>query len=221
MSGRGAYSEVSNCDHCENAAPMKIVACHEEMRAYDDYPGGGLEWEAGTRYELLRCPACSNVILRSYYWNDLTMDGSEVKYLTLYPRRDEAPLGLPQDIATALETASRVRRVSPNAYGVLLGRVLEMVCEDRCAGGVNLAAKLADLSSRGEIPQKLVDAARSLRDLRNVGAHPSLGELTNREVPILDELCRAILEYIYSAPYIARRAEAACRQLKEGRANGQ
>lgn len=220
LGNRRVYSEVWKCGHCGNAAPMEIVAYHEQMRSYDDYPGGSLEWKAGTRYELLRCLGCSNVTLRSYFWNDLTMDGSEIRHLNLYPQPHEAPLGLPKKIATALETARSVRRVEPNAYGVLLGRLLEMVCDDRNAHGTYLAAKLADLSSRGEIPQKLVDVATGLRHLRNVGAHPSLGELTTREVPILDRLCRAILEYVYSAPRIAQQAEASLDELKRGQILG-
>jgi hypothetical protein len=102
------------------------------------------------------------------------------------------------------------KNISPNAYGVLLGRVLELVCEDRQAKGDSLHKKLQDLSTRGEIPTKLVDVARSLKDLRNVGAHASLGNLTADEVPILEDLTRAILEYVYGAPALA---EAAVKRL--------
>jgi hypothetical protein len=85
-----------------------------------------------------------------------------------------------------------------------------VVCEDRQAKGDSLHKKLQDLSTRGEIPTKLVDVARSLKDLRNVGAHASLGNLTADEVPILEDLTRAILEYVYSAPALA---EAAVKRL--------
>jgi Domain of unknown function (DUF4145) len=63
-----------------------------------------------------------------------------------------------------------------------------------------LNKKLNDLAEKGEIPTKLVEVAHSLRKLRNFGAHASLGELTRDEIPILDDLCRAILEYVYNAP---------------------
>ena len=33
-----------------------------------------------------------------------------------------------------------------------------------------------------------------------MGAHAASGELTESEIPILDELCEAILEYIYVSP---------------------
>ena len=37
----------------------------------------------------------------------------------------------------------------------------------------------------------------------------------NREVPILESLSLAILEYVYSAPYLAEQAEMALGQLKQ------
>jgi hypothetical protein len=89
-----------------------------------------------------------------------------------------------------------------------------MVCEDRSAGGKDLHSKLQDLATKGEIPTKLVGVADSLRNLRNVGAHAVLGELSNAEVPILDDLCKAILEYVYSAPYLAKQAEDRLNSLK-------
>jgi len=108
-----------------------------------------------------------------------------------------------------------VRNIDANAYGVLLGRILELVCQDPNAIGKYLANKLGDLASKGEIPDRLVGVANGLKDLRNVGAHPTLGELTAVELPILDRLCRAILEYVYSAPYIANQAENCFQQLKD------
>jgi hypothetical protein len=41
-----------------------------------------------------------------------------------------------------------------------------------------------------------------------------LGELTSAELPVLDDLTRAILEYVYSAPFLAREAEERLAKLK-------
>ena len=142
------------------------------------------------------------------------MDPSEIEFETLYPGMREGPRGLPERIARAWNAATKVRSIDPNAYGVLVGRVLELVCDDRNAHGNSLAAKLKDLSTRGEMPQKLVDVANGLRHLRNVGAHASLGELTEAEVPVLDGLTRAILEYVYTAPLLAREAEDRLKKLR-------
>ena len=66
----------------------------------------------------------------------------------------------------------------------------------------------------GEIPAKLVDVAAGIRRLRNIGAHADLGELTEGELPVLDDLTRAILEYVYSAPLLAKEAEKRFARLK-------
>lgn len=118
-------------------------------------------------------------------------------------------------IKDAYETSLKVRVIDANAYAVLLGRILEMVCEDRKATGSSLQKRLEDLATRGEISDRLVAVAHNLRQLRNVGAHASLVELTHDEVPILDDLCKAILEYVYSVPYLIDKAEKQIKRLKE------
>jgi len=60
-----------------------------------------------------------------------------------------------------------------------------------------------------------VDVAAGIRKLRNIGAHADLGELTEAELPVLDGLTRAILEYVYSAPLLAREAEERLAKLKK------
>lgn len=81
--------------------------------------------------------------------------------------------------------------------------------------GKSLEHKLEDLSSKGDMPKKLVDVANGLRKLRNLGAHASNAALTDAEVPVLDNLTRAILEYVYSAPLLAQEAEDRLKALKE------
>jgi hypothetical protein len=142
------------------------------------------------------------------------MDPDDVTFRTLYPSRAKTLSGLPLAVQKSYDAAFRVRHIDPNAYAVLIGRVLEIICDDRKADGHTLNEKLADLAKRGEIPTKLVDVAHGLRNLRNVGAHAGLGELTEAEVPILDDLCQAILAYVYSAPELARKAAEHFKKLR-------
>jgi hypothetical protein len=69
------------------------------------------------------------------------------------------------------------------------------------------------LAQKGEIPNRLVEMAQKLRILRNIGAHASLGELTYAETPILEALCRAILEYVYTAPNLITKVEQRIKKL--------
>lgn len=159
-------------------------------------------------------PACEGVTVRRYLWQD-QFDPDDIDLEIVYPKSaSAAPIGLPPTIQQEFDAALRVRSVSPNAYGVLLGRLLELVCNDRGAEKGNLDARLKELSSRDEIPEKLVRVAEKLQELRHVGAHARVGELGSAEVPILDSLCRAILEYVYSAPHLVQQAEERLNQLR-------
>ena len=165
----------------------------------------------GRAYELLSCAACNEVTLRETW---LDFDDVPVGSSVLFPTKREAPQALPEKISKAFDAAIRVRGIDANAFAVLLGRVLELVCLDRSAEGRDLADKLKSLSDKGEIPVKLVDVATSLRHFRNVGAHATLGELSLAETSIVDDLCRAVLEYVYSAPALVERAKKSLEKLK-------
>ena len=196
------FSNEMKCGHCQNLVRMPIKADFSKTHSQEDGP---ISWDYTKYYEILECPACFGVSFQTYWWAD-HMEPSDVRTELLYPRAIKSLSGLPDAVERAYEAARKVRAIDANAYGVLLGRVLELVCEDRGAQGGTLDEKLKSLADIKEIPEKLVKVAAGLRRLRNIGAHAGLGELTEREVPVLDDLTRAILDYVYSAPYLANLA---------------
>lgn len=202
---------------------MQEVAQYSDVRRMGGEEVNDPPYEAGTIYQLLKCPACALVTLRSYFWNDWMESEADAEFKTLFPIDTRIPLGLPSKIEAAFRAAIKVKPIDANAFGVLIGRVFEFVCADRSATGRTLNDKLKDLSTRGEIPAKLVEVADKLRGFRNVGAHAELGELTAEEVPIVEDLCRALLDYIYTAPHLAHKAEAHLARLakKRPKRNGQ
>jgi hypothetical protein len=214
MTNEKTYRKVT-CPHCGNVAPMDLRQTYSEVQSYEEDQGP--HYEAGDVYEILKCPACNDIVFRKYFWNDGYMEDCDydVQYEMLFPLSKKIPLGLPPNILKEYEAANKVRKVSSNAFGVLIRRVLEMVCVDRKATGDSLYKQLKHLSSNGEIPSKLVDVATHIKDLGNVGAHATLGNLTDAEVSILDDLCRAILEYVYSAPHLAQKAQNSLQALKK------
>jgi hypothetical protein len=224
MSKEKRFTAEIECRHCRNSTPMEVVSDFNDVSDYEeDSPQGRflapMSWEAGSIYQLAKCPACDKVTFRRAFWHSGTMDPSEIEYETLYPASDrsDTPRGMPEAVQKAYMSAVKVRSIDANAYGVLLGRVLDIVCRDRKAAGDTLAKKLVDLSAKKEIPERLVEVAKGLRQLRNVGAHPDLGELTEAEVPVLDNLTRAILEYVYTAPILVADAEDCLKRLKRER----
>jgi hypothetical protein len=203
------FTAPRRCEHCQNYAPMRVSwtgkVADEEV---DDE--GFVGWYEYWDYTLLVCPACERPIITCEY---SAAGYPAPETTTVFPTPDRVVRGLPRQIAQAYGSALKVKH-DPNAYAVLIGRVLDLICKDRGAEGETLFKRLNHLSEKGEIPTKLVDVAHSLRHLRNIGAHADLGTLTAGEVPLLEDLCRAILEYVYSAPTLVHAAEERLRKLQ-------
>lgn len=211
---KNEFTEPAKCGHCGNFAPMKIGADFSAIKqVYDE--DIDVSYREGYIYEILVCPSCSKINLGARYFNQIECDAFPSSLEIIYPSNDQIPVGLPVSIEKAYITAIKVKQIDANAYGVLSGRLLEMICEDRKANGKNLNSKLEDLSKKGEIPSNLVGVANGLRNLRNVGAHAVLGELTQDEIPIVNNLTKAILEYVYSAPHLAHIAEEKLNKLRK------
>jgi hypothetical protein len=160
-----AFTEAVKCEHCGNRAPMEVVASYVQNQYKFIEEPREAHLESTDNYQLLLCPACHRVMLRMFVWDDWS-DPEDVVMKTLYPASNRIPLGLPSSIKKDYEAALQVRAISPNAYGVLIGRVIDLVCEDRKAKGRMLGEKLADLAAKGEIPEKLVRVAMSLKEAR-------------------------------------------------------
>ena len=191
---------------------MEIVAKHSEVDSHDD-ERTSITWDSGYFFELAKCPACFDVVLQKGYWHSATMDVPE--YEVLYPSHPiEVPRGLPEPIAQEYSDALKIRSINVNGYGAMLRRILDMICENQKAEGKYLANKINNLGYKCGIPESLVKLASQLKDLGDIGAHPSLGALTEAEIPVLDNLTRAIAEYVYTAPLLAREAREQLSRLK-------
>src|SRR5690554_427411 len=199
------------CGHCQNISPMKVLFTLNHVKDHEDETT--LSWQEGRIWKLLVCPICAGVVLCNYYYHD-GFSPESWPFQIVYPPKEKELNGLPCEIARAYQSAQRVKTIDSNAYAVLLGRVIELVCIDRGAKGEKLYNKLSYLAEKGEIPDKLADMAHQLRELRNIGAHADLGELTSFETPVLDDLCRAILEYVYTAPLLIKQVEKRIEILK-------
>lgn len=207
------FTEPMRCGHCENKVRMKIVATYDQVQSYEDHKSG-IEWQAGPIWELAICPACSNLTLRRIKWHEY-FEPEELKMEILYPSAIKPLTGLPPKINEAYQAALRVRHIDSNAFAVLLRRLIDLVCLDRGANGKSLYERLAFLAEKGEIPGRLAEMTHQLRQLGNIGAHADLGDLTPAEVPILDDICRAVLEYLYTAPRLIDQVEQRIKELKK------
>lgn len=207
------YTKPIQCPRCGNEAPMRIVASYElSPREREQNPEDALD--DGETWRLVICPACKEVSVGLIRWIDYLDVEDEFRMRIVYPVWNSTLTGLPHKIDSAYNSALKVCNVDSNAFAVLLGRVLDMVCLDKQAAGSTLYERLNSLAERGDIPPRLADMAHQLRQLRNIGAHADLGELTPAEIPVLNSLCRAILEYVYTAPKLVEDVERRLQKLE-------
>ena len=200
------FTEEIECTICKNKVHMEVLYdCI--IKSEEQYIKGLIEnFEATTNdlhWQIIRCPACYNSLLREGWWNEIFGDETGPNYSIIYPKQNmqyKKINALPEDIERAYNAAEKVKSIDSNAFAVLLGRVLDKILIEKNANGDTLNNKLNDLAQRGLIPKTITDAAHSIRELRNIGAHANLGELTEEEIPILEDIINVILVYLYSVP---------------------
>lgn len=187
---------VVPCEGCRQTRVMPTVAAYDHDVDYLTTTG---LYDSTTYFlRIVKCPVCNTAHL-------VLLDDGEIQ--VLWPSKKSSVKGLPEKVSKAYRAAQNVKGVDANAFGVLVGRVLEIVCQEQGVTGHSLQQKLRALASEGIIPAQLAEMTDHMRQLRNIGAHAELGELTQDDIRILDSLCEAVLEYVYSAPLLLREVE--------------
>ncbi len=205
------YSQNIECRHCHNTVTMPIVATYSQVQDHEAN-GGTVIWSGGNVFEILKCPACNGVTFQRGYFHDNFLD--EWQPVVLYPTETQKVEGLPAEIERAYAAALAVKGIEAHAFAVLVRRLLEMICRDKGAQGRSLFEQLKFLAQTGVIPQQLSDIANGLRNFGNIGAHAAGVQLSENEVPVIDALCRAILEYVYGAPHLVALAQQTLDRVK-------
>jgi len=204
------------CGHCGNTSKMVVVGeVNDELDQPDFDPECGPMPPVYDCYSVLRCYACQGINIISYIWHEGRGYDDDIGYNFLFPSNPKYPIGLPENILKAYKSAEKVKSIDVNAYAILMRRLLELVCLDRGASPQNnLYHMLKELANKNEIPTKLVDVVSGLREFGNISAYANMGELTEEEIPMVNALCDAILEYVYSAPYLATIVENKLKSIK-------
>jgi hypothetical protein len=209
------FTSERSCAHCHNTAPHRIIHRHSNLQQNFHEAVG--DYGVGFAFVMIECPACNNITLLREHWHTGMDDAQPQSVEIAYPCQPKLTGGLPTHIRSAVSATERVKAVDPNAYGVLVRRGLELLCEDRGAHGRNLHDRLKDLGAKNEIPERLVKIALGLKNLGNIGAHAGLGDLSPREVPLMTSLFEAILEHVYGAPHLIEVVEQRMKELTSNR----
>jgi len=164
--------------------------------------------DSGRRYGYMQINQCRVCGVLAVWWVLVLDDeGTETIARLLYPmpRDDRA---LPEKVRSRLEAADRVRGLDPGLYAVAIRRTLETVFNDLGAEGRDLFRKTKDLVDKGQLPPKVAVAVSHLRDIGKYGAHDEVIEVTKDDVPLIEKLVEAVLEYVYRSPAAIAALEA-------------
>jgi hypothetical protein len=185
------------CPSCGNRTPHRVVFVHEHIGTWYNTDGTISDGsEPPSIYTVFECATCHDISLYEHL-EPLDFDGATL----LYPKGDSLHKSVPLQVASNFSEAKRIQTVSPNAFAVLVRRALEAVCDDRKVPPGTLAKRLAALAKKGEIPPVLAEISSVLRSLGNSGAHNTNQRVTVPMTWAMDEFFRALVEYVYVAPF--------------------
>jgi hypothetical protein len=165
-------------------------------------------------YFLTKCSTCREALL--YKQIDptnglphITHGQFELATLQLvWPPQNVLHECVPTTVRRCYEEAAAIMTRAPNAFANQVRRALEALCKDRGAKQRMLAQNLQELAKRGEIPPTLAELTDVVRMIGNIGSHAADEEVAPEYVPVIDDFFRAVVEYVYVAPWKVREFKA-------------
>lgn len=200
---------IVQCYHCGNNGLMNVE--HEINQQF----GGDYENEFGDyqhdfeehiTWKLLSCPVCHLVTLYQIY-TDESMQvpyGEDFRQLyeekIIYPENKMKMNDVPKEIASAFESALKIKNIDYNICLISLRRTLEMICNNKNAKGDSLYKKIINLIEEKIFPKELENAYFVIKDFGNNGAHGNNMCMNQYEVDELIDILYGVIKYLYIMP---------------------
>lgn len=194
--------EIFFCSHCGNKTSHIRVYLHVQKWPIGEMPNGEDLMEC-SYIMLFECTTCNKITLKELFEADIDdprhVDMENVR--TLYPvvKKFSRELTSKQVIQIYNE-ATRIKRISPLAFSILIRKALEALCDDQKTEGKHLAEKIKFLATKNNLPEVFTEMIDSIRILGNKGAHEIDIKVTNEQADTLDYFFNVIVEYLYIAP---------------------
>lgn len=192
------YRDVAYCPHCGNHAPQRFIGTHSRLADPK---------EETAYYTLVACETCDRGLLyvsgyvkptpAMFYGGGFSLKDKQL----VWPNAGTLHESVPDAVRACYEEAAGIKGRSPNGFANQIRRALEALCQDRGATNRTLAENIRELASRGEIPPVLSEMTDLLRILGNIGSHAAAQTVEPEHVDAIDEFFRAVVEYVYVAPY--------------------
>ena len=206
---------VDFCPHCGNRAPQRVVFEHSYQDAWFSSSGDMLPKDEGPESEAIICvcETCAGILV----YDGIAYSESGAWPELVYPRGASIHRSAPKTVQAIYREAATIKTNAPNAFAILIRKGLEAICDDRGAPTGSLADRLRFLARKGEIPPVLSEVTDALRLLGNTAAHGSLQVIKPPMTWAIDDLFRAVVEYVYVAP---SKLEALNKRLMQARSDG-
>jgi len=189
-------SQIMICKQCGNKTSLtNEFYFAEETVAYS---GDGDPHIFETYYMVLLCPSCNrHSLIYTIEFNDDSDDWKT--WDSIYPKEITYPQYIPQDILKLVKEADRIKYISPEAYVILIRKVLELICLKFNAKGKTLYNKLQNLSSRQTLPPTVSDISGLLKDIGNIGAHAD-NKISEQYIYAVSDFIEFIIHYLFTVP---------------------
>jgi len=181
---------IFDCPHCLSKVDAKVLAEYEVPPTEDTDP---------YKYYFLVCQICNTVMVGlsdylQFGWEEYSW--SDPERLWPKPKRNydfKVPILVHQSIEEA-EKCFYARAYS--ACAVMCGRALEAICSEKTSKK-SLYEGLQELKKKKIIDDLIFDWGETLRKERNIGAHASTENITQKDAGDILDFTNAIVDYIY------------------------
>ena len=111
----------------------------------------------------------------------------------IYPKSKQLSQTIPKDLQKTYKEASRISKISPNAFATQIRKALEYLCKYKNVRGTDLKSMLKNLAVQKIIPPILAEMTDNIRLFGNYGAHANKIDITYEDVELIDDFFMAIL----------------------------
>lgn len=211
---------IIQCYHCGNKTLMN-VKCEINQRFggvqvnFDDEH----EMQEDYKWKLLSCPVCHFLTLYQIYTDEsmqIEKNGDmeqQYEYQIIYPENRMILNEAPKEVASAFESALKIKNIDRQICLISLRRTLELICKEKCAKGRTLEAKINNLVLKNIFPKNLENAFSVIREYGNSGAHSNI-ILTDSQLNELIKILYSIIDYLYVIPKKATKMKERLDEIK-------
>lgn len=214
---------LAQCFHCGNKTLMN-VECEVNQRfgggSVDENLVPNFDMQEDFRWKLLTCPVCHFLTLYQIYTDETMQDIEDGELVQLYESQIIYPENrmifkeVPDEVASAFESALKIKKIDKQICLISLRRTLELICSDKGAKGKSLQSKISNLIKRNIFPKDLENAFSVIREYGNSGAHSNIA-LTDYQLNELIRILYSVIDYLYITPKKAVQMKEKLDEIKE------